>query len=847
MEDLGIVRRSSSNWSSPLHMVPKRDGAWRPCGDYRALNNITRPDRYPLPHLRDFSNNLHGATIFSKVDLIRAYHQIPVEANHVHKTATITSFGLYEFLRMPFGLKNAAQTFQRFMDQVTRGLTFCFCYLDDLLIASKSPEEHQNHLRLLLSRLQEYGVIINPDKSVFGVPELDFLGHHVSSAGVAPLKDNVKAIHDFPRPKSVTQLRRFLGMVNFYRRFIPKAVNMMQPLYQLLTGKPKKQGSLTWSTASTEAFQATIEALVSATLLVHPQPDAPTAIVTDASETAVGAILQQYIQGEWKPLAFFSKKLSNPETRYSAFDRELLAIYLAVRHFRSFVEGRVFHILTDHKPLTHALRSKGNNRSPRQGRHLSYISEFTHDIRFISGIDNQVADALSRFNVASASANFVDSQELAAAQDEDETLSQLLKSPSALNLQKVKDDLSGESVFCDLSTGIPRPYVPLPQRPIVFAKLHSLSHPGIRATRRMIAKRYVWPSMNKDIATWCKTCLRCQSAKVQRHTATKPGTYPLPTVRFSNVHLDLVGPLPSSHGFQYLLTCIDRYTRWPEVIPLTSITAIEVARAFISGWVARFGIPATIVTDRGRQFESNLWTQLNQMLGIRHFKTCAYSPATNGIIERLHRQLKSSLMTYNDPANWLEHLPMVLLGIRTSVKEDLKATTAEMVYGSQLRLPGQLIISVPAEIVDPTSFVSRLKNSMQSLRPTAPRSRDTKSIFYPADLNDCTHVFVRCDAVRKPLQPPYDGPFMVLKRNPKRFTLQLHGRKDTVSVDRLKPAHLDSAATTATPEQTSNTPAQLTSADPAKPMTRPSILKKGPQKETITRSGRRVHFPARYR
>lgn len=400
----GICQPSKSPWASPLHIVPKKNGQWRFCGDYRGLNATTIPDRYPLPHIQDVTHVFAGKQIFSKIDLISAYNQIPIADEDKEKTAIVTPFGLFEFNVMTFGLRNASQTFQRFMNSLFHDLDFVVVYIDDICIASKDMDEHREHLQIVLQRLREHNIKINIAKCEFGQEKINFLSHIVSRKGILPKTEKVEVITNFKKPEKAHELCSFLAIFNSYRRFLPNAAQIQGKLQALINGNKKKDNSqIIWNEDAFKAFEQCKIDIANVALLAHPIPNATLALYVDASNFSVGAVLHQIHNGQFQPLSFYSKRMTDTQKRYSTYDRELLAIFQAIKHNKFMIDGRECIVYTDHKPLTFAFLQKPDKASPRQARQLDFIGQFTTDIRHISGKDNIVADMLSRIEEMSYS------------------------------------------------------------------------------------------------------------------------------------------------------------------------------------------------------------------------------------------------------------------------------------------------------------------------------------------------------------------------------------------------------------------------------------------------------------
>ena len=569
-------------------------------------------------------------------------------------------------------------------------------------------------------------------------------------------------------------------MLNFYRSFLPSAAAILHPLTEALKGG--KGTKLEWTDACHTSFQAAKTMLTEAVELHHPVPGAPVGLCVDASNTHVGGVLHQVVHNANQPLAFFSVKLNTAEQKYSAFDRELLAIFATVRHFRFSLEGRPFTVHTDHRPLVHALDRKSPPWSARQQRQLSYLSEFDMTIVHVPGKENIVADLLSRPPEVSAlqlpppPSPMINFQDLATAQVSCPAVAKLLQSG---RLEVEVFSIPGAQLLCDVSTGSPRPLVPSSHRFKVFQAIHELAHPGTKASTRLISSRFVWHGLAGDVKVWSRQCLACQRGKVTQHAKKPLISILVPDLPFSAINIDLVRPLPQCEGFRYLFTIVDRATRWPEALPVKDMTAA----AFISGWVSRFGVPAVVTSDRGAQFCSSFWGNVCNILGVKHNRTTAYHPESNGLVERFHRRLKDALRTRAVGSSWLAHLPWTMLGLRTAPRERSAISPAQYVFGTAL--------SLPAQFISDQGFGEVIHHRLSSRTAEKPVHNRRQQPALEKELDNAECVFIRDDsAAVPPLEPRYKGPYRVVERGAGHFRIQLGEKVDAVSGDQLKPAFL---------------------------------------------------------
>ena len=790
---LGVVERSSSATVSPLVVTKKENGDLRPCVDFRGINEVTIPDVYPLPRMQDLLQSIKGV-IFTKLDLRDAYYQVKVEAESIPLTAVNTPIGMVQFKRMPFGLRNASACFQRFIDHVFNDCHFVKCYLDDIVIFSETETEHMNHVEQALSRLDDFGLVINGNKSHFAVPNIIFLGFEIDQWEYRPASKNLPKFQRLKTPKNRKELQSILGVINFYRGHVPKIASILGPIYKLLS--PKE--NFVWGSEQDKALGEVKTILEERRPLAQVTYTAPFILHTDASEEAVGAVLIQ----EDRPVGYFSKQLSACEKRYSTFDREALAIVRALKHFKGWIMGQNITVFSDHKPLVNWNTNKA--ASDRQARFQVAVQDFDFVVKYIPGIDNGLADLLSRPGIHTQQNNgecsaILHGQETGFAQFQDENGKNWdINKIKALQTDTMIDQYKAnkvnveciEGLWCEVSMGTPRVIIPEEIQTALVGFVHRLAHTGMNRTWNLIRSKYFWKGMHKKVKEIVKECPDCQQNKTSRKISRPPINFPV-SDRFQHVHIDLVGPMGmSSEGNTYMLTMLDRHTRWLEAVPMSNISAEHCARVFLMQWVARFGVPEILTSDQGKQFDGHLFSSLMKMLGVQKIRTTAYHPQANGILERQHRTIKDALRclsgTYED---WELALPLVLLGLRSAIHAHGYAP-ATLVFGEELVLPVDLVVAASrVKMIDNCQIVRSIRllmlNIKQQLFEENPVSPDiTWNNLVPTK----SWVWLEAIPLQPCLSPKYKGPYQVVKCDAAVVTIMKDNKETAVSIDRVRRA-----------------------------------------------------------
>jgi deoxyuridine 5'-triphosphate nucleotidohydrolase len=717
----GWIKPSTSPYGAPVIFVKKKDGSLRMCIDYRALNKVTIKNKYPMPRIDDIIDSTHGAKFFTKIDLRSGYHQIRIAEADIHKTAFSTRYGLYEFTVMPFGLTNAPATFMTLMQDVFRPLldVCVIVYIDDILIYSKSWEEHKQHIQQVLGILREHKLYAKESKCEFAAKEVEYLGHLLGEHGIRPDPKKVQAVQEWPRPTSPHDIMSFLGLANFYRKYIAHFAQTAAPLTDLLV----HDRSFQWTDKEQKAFEQLKQDLTSAPVLLVPNPNLPFIVNTDASGVAIGAVLSQDTEKGRQPVAYESRKLNAAEQNYAVHEKETLAIIHALKTWRVYLLGRKFTVITDHQSLQY-LQSQPH-LSQRQARWLEFLQEFDFEVVYKPGPTNIVADALSRLPMSEVSAissvheSAVKLQEeVKVAQKQDELFAPILQE---LENQSHSDTFTrykiGKEGLLYFEDRLCIPKGPL--RTHVVQEHHDniiSGHLGFDKTYENVKRNFYWPNMTQDIREYVRTCDTCQRIKSSnQHPTGLLQPLPIPKRNWESISMDFITQLPpTKEKHDAILVCVDRLSKMVHLIPTTTTAnAPDTAKLFFSQIFRLHGMPNDIVSDRDARFTSMFWKTLFQLTGTKLKMSTAYHPQTDGQTERANRTIEDMLRSYvaYKQDDWEQHLPALEFAYNNSQQASTKKTPFELNYGWHPTIPATLLNQAPASQVPATDkFLRNLQD-----------------------------------------------------------------------------------------------------------------------------------------
>jgi hypothetical protein len=711
----GFIRNSKSNYAAPIFFVPKKDGTLRPCIDYRDLNQNTVLDMHPLPLISQLMDQLVGSTIFTKLDLRGAYNLVRIKSGDEYKAAFRCKDGHFEPLVVQFGLTNAPACFQRFMYSIFKDFLdkFVIVYLDDILIYSKDLETHKSHVKTVLRLLKENQLSVKGSKCVFHSKCVHFLGYVLSEKGVYMDPIKVKAISEFPQPGTVNQLRSFLGLCNFYRSFIKDYSEMAKPLTDL-TGK----GKFIWTKEASQSMDKLKESLIKDVMLSYPDQTKQFFLDTDASDHTISSVLSQYDSDQQlRPVAFFSRKLSEAELNYSVYDKELLSILESLKYWRHYLVAPVepTQIRTDHKNLL--FFKTPQLLKPRHARWAESLAQFPFHLVHVKGKKNSVADGLTRADLSQTQKNLlvvlpddkwsVDSlNAINTRSDWPEKVKEFLELDKwdhtlepgdlkFLNEQLKHFELKEGKLYFRKEKRL-KLYVPIQERQFILKRYHEyLGHLASDSILPLVERHWYWPTLLKDLKDYIARCPTCQLNKnvpwkINRSMETQIRPIPPVALPFERWGLDFIQNLPETKsGNKHIITAIDYATRWAIAKAVPEMTKESVIKFLYEDIIVNYGVPLEIITDRGSSFLSEAVEDYIVKVGISHLASAPYHPETNGMVERMHATLNHSITSLANAKRdrWDEFLNQALFSNRVRNHSVTKFSPFYLLYGIQPRLP----------------------------------------------------------------------------------------------------------------------------------------------------------------
>lgn len=701
----GYIQPSTSPYAAPLFFVKKKDGSLRPVCDWRLLNAVTIKARGPIPIIGQLLDAMQGSTVWSRFDCLAAFNQMRIVDSDVHRSSFVCRYGQFEWRVAAFGLCNMPAVWQNLMHYIFRDYLddFVEVYLDDIVVHSASMVDHVRHLRLVFAKLREHKLYLKAKKCQLAQPEIEFLGHIISRAGVHLDPIKVKSIQEWPVPKDAHQVRQFLGLCGWFRRHIKGFSSIASPLHTL-TGVEK---AYVWGDQEQLAFDALKQAVLTAPVLKLYDAKAETMLHTDASDLGLGAVLlQRDSSGDasWHPVAFHSRKFSAAEKNYAIHERELLAVVDSVKAWQHYLQHVSVLVKVDHEALKWFWAQP--KLSPRQARWVTLLQGYDLRIEYQKGCLNVVADALSRrpdFALCASvvfESSWLDLVKVAAKQDMKYQLMLQTCLAGRLVSHEVQDGLLYERQQTRHRLVVP---ANSDLKQTLMFEAHdppSAGHRGFAKTLARLSQFYVWKGMATDVQRYCSACPICIAQKGSTQSPLgKLQPLPIPKQKWTDISLDFIVALPPAHtGCDTCLVVTDRLTKMVVCCATKgTATAPQIADLFLKSVFRRFGLPHCMVSDRDPKFVSMFWKSLFALLHTRLCFSSAYHPQSDGATERMNKSLEHILRCYavaSDPSSWEDRLPCLEFAVNSAVNVSTGYSPFYLMYGYLPRDPLGLLSDV---------------------------------------------------------------------------------------------------------------------------------------------------------